>query len=205
MSSTRRGFTLIEILVVLAVLGVVTAIGTRVFVELTGAWRQAAIRTDLNEQAQRAIDAIRRDVSQVLSPRLSGVGLTNISAMEDQQRYGRVPLENDQLVLPIEFMTPDGLARQSILYSIDRGGEVPVLRRTVGAFPTAPGDFAEMGSAVAEGVLSMRVEIVVVGRAYSDWRGRQTPEAVRVSIVVQDPDRPHEQIARTAEFPVGTS
>jgi prepilin-type N-terminal cleavage/methylation domain-containing protein len=196
----RGGFTLFELLVVLGVLAIVTTIGGTAFSALTDAWRIVSLRNTLNERAIALFDSIRRDTEQLVAPQLSGVPLLGIPATEEQKRYGRVPLESDRVILPIALNAPDGsLLRQSVMYSIDRSGAVPVLRRTPAKFGETAIDGA-LGTPLAQGVLALRIEYLNDGKTLNEWRQPGAPEALRVSVVLQDIDRPYEQIARSATF-----
>ena len=67
------GFTLLEILVVAAIIGVVMTMGTSTFVGVTRAWNEQRAITDLDDQARAALESIRQDVESTLSSEVSGL------------------------------------------------------------------------------------------------------------------------------------
>jgi len=197
----RRGFTLIELLVVIAVVSVVTGIGVRAFFSVTSSWSTQTVRLGLESKAGGALDAIGRDVAQLLATGLAGQGLRGESRLEETKRFGRVMLEDDRLVLPIGERDPGGAAlRHVVHYRIDREGSLPSLVRGVG--PLGGGGAVGEGLVVCAGVLSMRCEFFDGAVWQREWSRSSHPEAVRVSLVVRDEFRPEEQIARVAVFPV---
>ena len=50
-TSGARGFTLLELIVTISILGVVTSIGMNAFNQLTTAWTDVRAESDLNRQA----------------------------------------------------------------------------------------------------------------------------------------------------------
>lgn len=200
--SLRRGFTLVELLVVIAVLAVVSTIGMRAFFMVSDGWRQQSLRVALTERATAALDSLQRDLAQVCSARLGGVAISGQSHLEESKRYGRVPLEDDVIVLPVhQRNTPEGAeVRQQVRYEIDRSGSVPKLVRRVAPLGSAPEEGAALE--VAAGVLSMRLEYFDGTTWQRAWSAATQPLAVRVGLVLQDLDRPYEQTARSAVFAI---
>lgn len=199
----RRGFTLIELLVVIAVLAVVSTIGMRAFFSVTDGWRQLSLRTALSERATAAYVTFQRDLGQVSSARLGGVAIAGQSRLEEAKRYGRVPLEDDLVTLPVQLPTAPGAPptqRLQVTYQIDRSTDPPALVRREAALGSAPGDGA--AQVVAAGVLALRVEYYDGAAWARTWSAAQHPKALRVGLVLQDADRPYEQTARTAVFAV---
>lgn len=196
------GFTLAELLVVIAVLSVVSTLGMTAFSAVTGHYRTQSVRMDLATRAERGFAQVQDDVGRVLPTGRGAPAIRGERRMEETLRYGRVPLEDDALTLPIESVHPEtGLAEHlSVRYAIDRGGPVPVLRRTLGPLGADPPAGASIE--VLRGVLSMTVEFHDGTGWRRGWDGPRHPRAVRVAIVAQDPDRPFEQVARRAEFTV---
>lgn len=192
----RAGFTLIELLVVLAVLSVVSTIGLRMFNVIEDSRRTQTVRLALGEKMDNAIETIRKDFAQVVSARLGGGAISGEHRLEERQREGTVILEDDRITLPVS--TPasiDGPAeRRTITYHIDRStGARALVRSTAGISAT---------EVVLPGAMSLRIEYFDGAAWQSAWSAPQHPKAVRVSVVAQDPDRPYEQFARTATFPI---
>ncbi len=71
----KSGFTLLELIVVIACLGVISSVGVQMFVVMTTAWNSLKIRTELNSRADSIFNQMRLDFGEVLSARQSGVML----------------------------------------------------------------------------------------------------------------------------------
>ena len=198
----RRGFTLIELLVVIAVLAVVSSIGMRAFFMVSDGWRQQTLRVALGERATAALASLQQDLALVCSARLGGVPIAGQSRLEETKRYGRVPLEDDVIILPAQIRaTPDGAPlRQQVSYQIDRSGATPKLIRRVAPLGSAAGEGAALE--VADGVLAIRFDYFDGSAWQRTWNAPTHPKAVRVGLVLQDLDRTYEQTARTAVFAI---
>lgn len=198
----RAGFTLIELLVVIAVLGVVTSIGVRAFIAVSDGWRTQEVRLRLNARAVQVLDEFQSIFSLTVSSQLGGVPISGTTRMEEGKRYGRVALEDDRLTIPVQLAVAPGLPGERCLaaYSIDRETGLPRLVRS----ELRPGH--EIGDAVvfevASGVMSLRFEYFDGTTWQRSWSQPRHPQAIRVSFVVQDEDRPYEQMARSAVFPI---
>lgn len=202
MTRRRNGFTLLELLTVIAVLAVVTTIGMRALFRISDLWRLSEIRMNLNARANQTFELMRHDFDQVLSAKLSGVPLRGAQHLEEKKRFGRVRLENDLIILPVEYVNPltHSVERQSVMYHINREAATPSLIRTLGALDALP----PMGARqlVAEGVIAMRLEYHDGAEWMPEWNRAGLPEAVRVNLVLADANRPYEQIARKAVFAI---
>lgn len=199
----RAGFSLIEMLVVLAVLSVVTTLGVSAFASITGSYRATQRVFNLEHVAQQVFESVERDCAAVTSAELCGVAVRGERKMEEQVRYGRVPLENDRLILPISYYNPvqGGVERMMAMYQIERGAGPARLVRTVqGGYSAEPPGGAS--TVVAEGVLSIRFEFFDGKTWQQGWDATAHPSAVRCSVTVFDLDRPGEQISRSAAFPI---
>jgi len=199
----QRGFTLIELLVVLAVLSVVSTIGVSAFVSITSYYNATERRLDLEEQAQRAFDYFADDVALMVPSSFANASVLSTREMEEEARYGRVPLENDSIVLPISYYDPlqKQVVRASVQYIIDRSMPLPQLqRRQAPGFGVVDPDGRTMP--IADGVLSMRIEYFDGRKWQPAWTEEQHPRSIRLSVTVRDPYRPDEQLSRRSAFPV---
>lgn len=198
----RQGFTLLELLTVLAVLAVVSTIGLSMFFRVGDGWRVATLRMDLSTRADQALAMMRHDFDQIISAKLSGYGLVGTQRLENQKRFGRVPLEDDVVALPATDRDPrDGsISRHKITYRIDRSSTTPRLVRIVEPFGASVSESAPQ--LVTEGALALRFEYFDGAAWRPEWTGAALPEAVRASLVLSDPVRPWEQVARKAVFTI---
>lgn len=199
----HAGFTLFEMLVVIAVLSVVSTIAVTAFASVTGYYRTTALRMELASRADSVFEKFQEDFARVAPSTRDGVVIWGERRLEESQRYGRVPLENDFIVLPLASEDPKtGLSeRIAVQYAIDRSGPVPVLKRTLGPAEARPPAGAQ--NDVAEGVISLTVEYPDGQGGWArTWSGDKHPAAVRISMTLRDLNRPFEQIARAAEFTV---
>jgi prepilin-type N-terminal cleavage/methylation domain-containing protein len=206
MMRARRGFTLLELIVVLAVLSVVSTLGISAFVSISSYYNTTARRAALDVQAQEIFERLREDCAMVVPSSFAGGSFFSVRQMEESKRYGRVPLENDSVVVPISFFNPvtEEVVRASVQYRIDRSEGVPrLMRRMEGGFDKAEPQGAE--EVLAEGVMSMRIEYFDGTGWRGEWNEGRHPSALRVSIVLQDLDRPYEQTARKCAFPIRVS
>lgn len=200
----RGGFTLLEVLVVIAILGIVSGLGTSAFVTITSAWNERKSITELDAQAQQAFESIRRDLSDALSYELSAMAIRG--TRHDAVDTATVPAAHnadDVIAIPVQGAS-EGRARQRaalVGYRMDRGTGDGSLVRTIGdleaEFPTT----GRLEIIPGAHTVAFRLEYLSndphrlwVG----DWQGAGHPGAVRVSLTLEDPDRPDIQISRKA-------
>lgn len=197
------GFTLFELLVVLAVMSVVSTIGVTAYSRITDVWRLSAMHMELGSTAEDIFQSIRRDMENVASSRLTGLALQGIDVLSEDAMYGRVPLDNDRLVLPIVQAGASGAAeRLAVKYHVHREGEqISQLIRTLG-----PMDGSEPNGAsqiIASNVLALDIEYLAGAVWQPAWSSNVQPEAVRVNITVSGAGQWRaEQVTRSAVFPV---
>lgn len=186
----RAGFTLLEILVALGILGVIVAI---VSASLRGAADvQAAAdrRTDLVHAARTAVDRVVQDATSAFVRPARGAGTTSVDfVLEDRDLEG-VPRDR---VTFATFARPLGgagdragdtaLVEYELVVSDDRRDWVLVRRQSPRLDPealaTAPGDI------VAERVVGFDVRVYDGKEWKKEWRERaRLPAAVEVVVRV---------------------
>ena len=200
----RGGFTLLELLVVIAILSIVSGLGTSAFVSVSSAWNERKSITELDAQAQRAFESIRRDLSDTLSYELSGIAIRG--ERHDAVDVSTVPAAHnadDTIAIPVQGASA-GRARQRaalIGYRIDQGATGGSLMRTVGDLEK---EFPTIGrQEIIPGVhtIAFRVEYLSSDPGplwVGGWPGPGHPGAVRISLTLEDLDRPDFQISRKA-------
>lgn len=204
MNRRRRpaGFTLMEVLVVIALMGIVTTLGFNVFLKMTDAWQSTRTRTALDRTAAQAFNAIREDLSHVVSPSLVGLALSGVDGTtRDDTRFFGIDLGDDSLALStLAPMGAEGVERAVVVkYYVRRGSGQETLVRAIGSQETE----------VAEGVVSLEFEYAAPdGLWQSEWNSDKLPKAVRVSMTLLNPDmavQMGEQIVRKAIIPIYVS
>jgi prepilin-type N-terminal cleavage/methylation domain-containing protein len=208
MSTVRRptGFTLLELIIVLALMGVATTMGSVMFVRVTDTWNRTSTRIELYAKANAVFDQMGQDFSEVVSAKLTGATIRGASQIFRDNRRFKAALEDDQITIPVETVAgPDGrVQRLDVRYHIQRTGGANALMRTVN-LPGAPPNAAGTSVKVADGVIAMRIEYL--GKRpeavwQEEWTRPRTPGTVRVSVTLADPDRFYEQVSRKAVFPI---
>ena len=208
-----RGFSLIELLTVLAVLAVVTTIGTTMFFKVNDLWRKTTIRGQLDDTVARVDKELGRDLGMTLSSTLSGVAIqgvrreaevaVDLAAVEADvvQRQ-----DDDWVIIPVEEVDLKSLQprRYNVLYRVQRASEEALAGTLVRESFALDGAVPEevSGMPLASGVQAVRAQYYD-GEAWRDaWSEGHNPEAVRVTLVLQDEARPWEQVARMLSYPV---
>lgn len=201
----KAGFSLLELLIVISLIGVATGLGTVMFSRMTDLWRQARVRAELDMRADGIFELMARDLAAVSSSKLSGVSVRGTGqSTREKQRFGMADLPDDTIVIPVLSVAGSDEEEQSktVQYQIDRSGGSHTLVRTVGGLSDeAPG---QGRLEVASGVVGMRIEYAN-GKGSEDWVGSWSagslPEAVRISLTLIDPNG-SEQVSRKAVFPL---
>jgi type II secretion system protein J len=201
----RDGFTLLELMVVIAVLAILTTLGVQAFFNLTTSWNQTRALTELAHKADDALDFIGRDVQDVLSAKLSGQSIIGEQReFQNEEGMKKATDENDRIVIPLQGIHM-GLAQRkssSVQYAIHRSSGGPILTRTIGLF----GDGHPSGApfAVIKGphTTRFRVEYNDGDQWVEQWNAAELPRAIRVSLTVADVDNSMVQISRKRVYPV---
>ncbi|MCC6699591.1 MAG: type II secretion system protein [Candidatus Hydrogenedentes bacterium] len=206
---SQSGFTLLEMLVVLALTAVVTGIGTMALFRMTDYWNGLRIRTEMDRRAESVFGSIRQDIASLVSSSLASASVTGTSATATDSRFYGIALADDTLTLPVTAKTSEGFAAPTVItYHVKRdtvdafGGGGAALVRSQSSPGAAEGAAAEQ--VVAEGVLQFEVEYTANGSEWVEtWSDKAPPRAIRVSMTMAYPVNPmREQIARSYVFPV---
>ncbi len=206
----RRGFTLLELLVVMALMGIVTSLGTTMFFRMTSYWNDLKNLTELDAMAGDAFSSMHQDFADTLSARLSGVALQGISReAENDPNYVDRDLEDDEIVLPIQT---SGVGQRSLTggrvrYLVERdpsASTYTLVRFAGGLSDGGPPVGGRIPVIERANVIRLRFEYQPAGSSEwrPDWRDTTLPGAVRVSMTLSMPERSHLQVSRKAVFPI---
>lgn len=206
---SAQGFTLLELLLVISIMGTLTWIGTGTFVKMTTHWREIKAISDLEIMSNTAIASIRADFSHLESSELSGrslKGIRNEIAGEDvdSERFNDRVLADDRVTFSVQSkpIASDRLVTETVSYYILRDGKRHRLVRSV--FDATTNEHRQEFSLI-DGAQAVRLRFEYASddgaEGWLDRWDRQTlPRAVRVSLMIEDPERPDRQIARKAVF-----
>lgn len=201
MTRRRAGFTLMELLVTLSLLGVVSTIGVTAFFRVADYWT-AAVRTQrLETQASAALDTIREDLDRMLSPR-TGAGAFSSVCQTARHSFGaaEATANDDRITFPIvqKNAATGGFERTLVTYEIDRHAALPrLIRRVHGTDADAQ---AGPSVVIAEGVFSMSVLCGDPPDMTCGWDAPEPPELAVVSLGMADPADPGAGLSRAATF-----
>lgn len=202
-ASAAKGFSLIELVVAIGLLGVVSTIAVGMFVRMSDLWTDMEAQVEMNDRAEYALARIEEDLTELVSPRTAGAPLVVTDAVHQDDRYfWAIDLADDAITLPTRVLQrEDGIRRWvEVAYAVDRS--TWTLMRSA----TAPGgasDAAPQPMIAATGVVQFNVSCRDRDGAWrTAWDEPEPPEAVRVSLVMMNPGRPWQQIARTAVYRV---
>ncbi len=203
MKHLRQGFSLLELIVVLSLMGVVSTLGITGFFRMTDYWNALQENLRLNKNAVTAFDSIAGDMENMLSGTTTGFSMQGAhSDTEDSIHFWRITFEDDSIAIPVQLYNP--LTNQDeqviVTYSVQRGNQEPRLVRSTAPI-LQPGNLQNT-TVVAEDVAGLRIQYFDGGDWHQDWRQTNAPKLVRVSLSLIDGDRTDGQLSRTATFPV---
>lgn len=201
------GFTLLELIITIAILGAVTGMGATAFTGVTTAWSNAQSEAELDRRVDEVFNAFQEDVSDTLSARLSGEPVLGIAREVNSDRYFDRVLADDMIVLPIQHSAADTRMRSGskVAWRVQRNQDTSILVRAIGALdqPIPSGGMTnELGEA---DVVRLSFEFEAVdepGKWVREWSRNEHPAAVKMTLVVADTGRPWVQIGREAVFPI---
>jgi len=204
MREHNQGFTLLELILVVALLSVVTSLGVSIFMKVSDAWDVTHAQTEMEARAGYLFDQMGQDFGQMVSHKLTGASIVSESQTAQDTRFFRIPLRDDRVTIPVELAPRPGQPPQrvEVTYNIERkDGACTLMRSTRVAGAKGPGTSV----AVADGVIAMGIEYAgkTPGSAWqAPWTQAGIPGAVRVNVTLMDPDRIGQQISRKAVFPI---
>ncbi len=220
-AARQAGFSLLEILVVMALLAVLSTIGATMFIKVSDAWRTAHTRTDLIRTSDAFFSQFRKDVQHMLATQQTGIALHG-EAVEYTESDSSLPLYDvprgvDSITLPVTMPVSDqGYERRyAVTYAVDNSVSPPALHRSTRPLDILEGDLSkplspndiEESQILLEGVIALRLEYYN-GQASpqedaawtTSWDGEKHPRAIRMGLVLAHPDRLDRQLSRQATF-----
>lgn len=195
----RRGFTLLELIIVIATMGIASTMGMVVFSQINTIWHDQTSKTALNNNATTAFNACAEDI---LGMQAAGVQFVGIPKSDGKAAPTKADLANqlpdDQLRIT---KAPTGAPAVDIVYQIEHRDGTNVLTRAES--PTG----AQAGSArkIAENVAGMYIEFTAKGPGspwQRGWSKAEMPGAVRINLLMADPAQPQNLTVRKMVFPI---
>jgi len=203
MTRRRAGFTLMELLVTLSLLGVVSTIGVTAFFRVADHWTAVQRAQRLDTQASAALDAIREDLDRMLPPRAGAAAFASV-CQTARHSFGaaEATANDDRLTFAVmQRNAATGAFEPAVVtYEIDRHAAMPRLIRKARGTDADPAAGAAV--VVAEGVFSMSVMSGDPPDMTCGWDAPEPPRLVRVSLGMADPADPGAGLSRAATFEV---
>jgi prepilin-type N-terminal cleavage/methylation domain-containing protein len=201
-TANSKGFTLLELVMVLSIMGVVSTIGVGGFFRMTTHWNDLMLTMAQHRSGSSVFAVMKEDFDNMLSGRVCGIGLRGRQAdVEDDLRLWRVSFEDDRLNFPVELMNPLTQTKERLIvsYAMDRTTQ-PCLVRTT----TPLGDISKEGTktVVGQGVCGMRINYFDGTNWRHQWASLEPPQLVRISLSLMDYDRVDKQLSRVVTFPI---
>ncbi len=204
---TSRGFTLLELTVVLTVLSVASTIGMTGLFRMTAYWNELQANMRLNGLATRVFASMADDFDHAVSTQVCDAEFQGRrNEAKEQIHLWRIAFEDDQLAFPVEILNPVTGQRNRLIvhYAIERNAGASRLTRSVSA-PDADSAARTRKQVIAPDVVGMRIQYFDGMEWRESWYEPEPPRLVRVSVSVMDSSRPDRQLARTASFPIRVS
>ncbi len=196
----RSGFTLLELIVVIGLMGVVSTMGAVMFSKMLGTWTGLKSHTDLDRRAQWVLEDIGKDVAAMISPSLA----------PDAHLVGLKPEGADSHLLVLPVALP-GMGGRTVggfaTYHVFEPDEETVEDTLVREIQMIDDEFADAQRVtVAKGVKAFGVKFAAKDGQWVDkWdeNDEGLPNAIRISLTMADPDNPYrDRVTRMAVFPI---
>lgn len=199
--TSPKGFSLLELIIAMGIMGVVTTVGMAMLFRLYSAWQADEAGAALELKAVQVFAQLRSDLEAVAPGGLSGVAapvVAEIGHVPRQEDSMRGLLASDRIELCAMAGSPPSLRR--IVYSVDRDQDELV--RSEAAWASSSGE----GAVILEGVVHFRLSYAgPEGNWEEAWPHSYPPRLVRLTLVVRHPEKPSEKISRVAVFPIPTA
>ena len=208
-TTSTQGLTLLELLVVIALMGVASTLGGRVLLGVTDNWRQISVRAELDAMAEGVFDRMGKDFSDILSADVSGVPLVGMTQdLEDSPDHPDAPMSDDRVIIPIRTSTgPTQVsAGARVMYRVEPEDGRRLLVQTVGDLMTDLPIGGRVALIPQADVLRLRIDYAdkagrwLAREGHEGWYRAALPRAVRVSLTLAHQDRPFDQVARSKVF-----
>jgi prepilin-type N-terminal cleavage/methylation domain-containing protein len=209
LAQKNSGFTLVEILLVIVILGVVTALVTPAFVSVSSLWSDTTMKSDLSERAQEFFEDFGKTVDGIIPPNLAGLSVVcspntvspKAGGAADSITFASEVFDNIETVnfaRTVKYEVAMSKTREGDTVQVIRRTEEPLGGAKEGARNQNPGHFD-----VVSGVQGLRFECLdSAGKWDTAWNKDDLPVAIRVTIVLTDPYSPRLDVVRSAVFPV---
>lgn len=208
----KTGFTLLELVVVVALIGGAATLGGTMLLKVISCWDQVSSRAELDSSADHAFEIIGMDIADLLAAKTSGVGMVGlVQTTHDEKIAPNAELADDTLVLPLRTSagTHPVAAGARVIYRIERDNGRHLLVRTVGDLTTEMPIGGRIELMPNADVLQLRVEFAgrdgvwqksATGEGW--FEAKQMPSAIRVTLVIADATSGSEQITRSKVLPI---
>ena len=202
----RDGFTLLELLVVIGLIGVITTWGYVLLFRVNSEWNDLRRRTELSDAADNMFETMKADFNALVSQELAGVP---VAGAEDMHEVPQRTKYDDSFSLPIAG--PEGQGLQRVRYYVERDEDRDLLTREATLLSAGETPAASNHLNPQVNVAYMRCEFGVATDHGFDWlrwndwsrkHAAERPVALRVSMTLVNPEFPYIQVSRKAVFDV---